>query len=108
MRATCAEFDTSTGVKSASPPAAWMARTVSHPASWLKSATATRAPSRAKSSAVALPIPDAPPVTKATLSLSLMVDLLTTSRDQTHATGQTQQASYGCTGAGYKKTIKEF
>src|SRR2546428_594085 len=28
MRATCAELDTSTGVNSASPPAAWMPRTV--------------------------------------------------------------------------------
>ena len=45
----------------------------------------------------------APPVTRVTLSLSLIPDLLTT-----RSLGQTHQESYGTGVAGYKKTMKDF
>src|SRR5215471_2123688 len=50
----------------ASPPAAVMSRTVSSPSAPWTSATTTLAPSRAKICAVARPMPELPPVTKAT------------------------------------------
>src|SRR6266571_8639770 len=55
---------------SASPLVSAICRAVASAPSTLMSAHITRAPSRAKLSAVALPIPDAAPVTTATLSFS--------------------------------------
>jgi hypothetical protein len=49
------------------PPSAVMSRAVSSSASVDRSAMATCAPARAKAKAVARPMPDAAPVTKATL-----------------------------------------
>src|SRR5580704_10393457 len=67
------EFDTSARIARASPPALVIRRTVSSAPAALTSTTATRAPSRAKSVAVARPIPEPAPVMSATLSLSLIV-----------------------------------
>src|SRR5712664_3332349 len=60
---------------SAWPPAALISLLTCWPASLLRSAMSTAAPSRARSRAVAAPIPDAPPVTTATLPVNLMTVL---------------------------------
>src|SRR5712672_3517552 len=57
---------------SAWPPAALISLLTCWPAPLLRSAMSTVAPSRARSRAVAAPIPDAPPVTTATLPANLM------------------------------------
>src|ERR1039458_2849894 len=67
------EFDTSARIAIASPPALVIRRTVSSAPAALMSTTDTLAPSRAKSTAVARPMPEPAPVIRATLSLSLIV-----------------------------------
>ncbi len=62
---------------SASPPAAAISATTPASFSVLRAAAATRAPARAKASAVARPIPCDAPVTSATRSFKLnMVNLV--------------------------------
>ena len=63
-------IDTSVRTKRARPPASVINETVLRPPSELMSATTTFAPSSAKSRQVARPMPEPPPVTMATLSLS--------------------------------------
>ena len=58
---------TSHATASARPPAVRIPSAVAAPAAWLMSATTTAPPRFARSSAVALPIPDPPPVTNPTL-----------------------------------------
>src|SRR5262249_25902338 len=70
---TSAAFDTSVLTKRASPPACLIIRTVSSPPSTRMSATTVFAPSRANASPLALPIPEAAPVTKATLPSNWLV-----------------------------------
>src|SRR5262249_45945653 len=70
---TSAAFETSVLTKRASPPASLIIRTVSSPPSTRTSATTVFAPSRANASALALPIPEAAPVTKATLPSNCLV-----------------------------------
>src|SRR5438445_5023151 len=65
----------------ACPPAALTRATVSRAASSIKSATARRAPSRAKARAVARPMPPPPPVISADFpssnpAIALLLDLL--------------------------------
>src|SRR5215467_14318160 len=67
MASTAVALDTSTWMKVASPPFSVMRCTVCCPPSAFMSAITSFAPSRANVRAVARPIPDAPPVTKATL-----------------------------------------
>src|ERR1700761_7085667 len=62
------DFETSVGMKTALPPACLISSTVSSPGCCLRAAMATAAPSLANAIAVALPIPELPPVTIATLS----------------------------------------
>src|SRR5689334_9814901 len=68
------------------PPAALINATVAAASASPRSATATRAPSRTITSAVACPIPEAPPVTSATLPsripamLHLLRDVVTALR----------------------------
>ena len=69
IRRACADLATSVRTKAARPPAAAMRRTVSRPCATATSATATAAPSAASRIAVARPMPEAAPVTSATLSL---------------------------------------
>src|SRR5215475_1083430 len=64
---TSTVWDTSVLTKIASPPFSVIIWTVWCPPSAFRSATTSFAPSRANARAVALPIPDAPPVTNATL-----------------------------------------
>src|SRR5215831_17400555 len=64
---TSTAWDTSVLTKVASPPFSVMRWTVCCPPSSFMSATTSFAPSLANVRAVALPIPDAPPVTSATL-----------------------------------------
>src|SRR6266850_2796310 len=70
-RLTSTIDDTSAWQNFAAPPPLRILSTVALPASSSISATRTQAPSSANSSLMALPIPLAPPVTIATLSLSL-------------------------------------
>src|SRR6266498_1803381 len=70
---TSAAFETSVLTRRASPPASLIIRTVSSPPSTRTSATTVFAPSRANASALALPIPEAAPVTKATLPSNCLV-----------------------------------
>src|SRR5215475_444637 len=65
---------TSVRAKRALPPAAAIFCTVSRPPASSRSQTSTRAPSLAKSSAVARPIPDAAPVTSALFPSTSRVD----------------------------------
>src|SRR5215510_3243092 len=67
MASTAVALDTSTWTKMASPPFSLIIWTVCCPPSSFISAMTSFAPSRANVRAVALPIPEAPPVTKATL-----------------------------------------
>ena len=60
----------------ASPPPSPIFAAVSSALDSLRSATTTRAPSRANASADARPIPDPPPVTRATFPSSLIESLL--------------------------------
>src|SRR5262244_223509 len=71
--ATCSAWDTSVWTKQASPPAAWIISTVSSPSALRRAAITTLAPFRANAKAVALPIPELPPVTKATLPSNVCV-----------------------------------
>src|SRR5580658_8010826 len=71
MFSTSAAFATSAATNSASPPAARISSTTRLPRSALRAAITTFAPSRANKIAVALPIPELPPVTNATFPLSL-------------------------------------
>src|SRR5882724_5056516 len=68
MCSQSAAFDTSAGTYVAWPPRSAIMRTVSRPASSLRSAATMRAPSVAKSRADSLPMPLAAPVISATLS----------------------------------------
>jgi hypothetical protein len=72
IRFTCSACETSTWVKLADPPPAWISLTVSSPPGALLSAATTSAPSRANRCAVARAIPDAAPVTSATRPLSFV------------------------------------
>src|SRR5215831_15840584 len=63
---TSTAWDTSVLTKMASPPCSVIRWTVCCPPSSFMSAMTSFAPSRANVRAVALPIPDAPPVTRAT------------------------------------------
>src|SRR6266487_4914564 len=67
---TSTALDTSVLTKIASPPFSVIIWTVCCPPSSFRSAMTSLAPSLAKVSAVALPIPEAPPVTNATLPSS--------------------------------------
>ena len=67
IAATSASRLTSPPMAIAWPPAALISPTVPAALSSVRSATATRAPSRLMATAVARPIPDAPPVTSAVL-----------------------------------------
>src|SRR6185369_13871571 len=67
---TSAEFETSALAKILSPPASLIAFTVALPCSSFRSTTTTFAPSAAKRSHVACPIPDPPPLTTHTLFLN--------------------------------------
>jgi hypothetical protein len=67
MASTAVALDTSTCMKVASPPFSVIICTVCCPSSAFRSATTSFAPSRANVRAVARPIPEAPPVTNATL-----------------------------------------
>src|SRR5215831_3740260 len=67
MASTAVALDTSPWTKVASPPFSVIIWTVCCPPSAFMSAITNFAPSRANVRTVALPIPDAPPVTKATL-----------------------------------------
>ena len=71
IASTSAEFETSARTNVAAPPAAVTCSTVSWPPASVTSATTTLAPSRAKTSAAARPIPDPPPVTSATFPSTL-------------------------------------
>src|ERR1051325_9924651 len=64
---------TSVCLKLAVPPAFWIIATVSSPRSVFRLPITTFAPSRAKASAVARPMPDPPPVTSATLPSSSFI-----------------------------------
>src|SRR3954470_4115898 len=64
---TCSGIETSHAITSTSPPACFRAASVSLRATAVRSRMATRAPSAAKASAVARPMPLAAPVTRATL-----------------------------------------
>lgn len=61
-------FDTSVWTNSASPPALVISATVSLPPDSLRSAATTFAPARANANALARPIPEEAPVTRATRS----------------------------------------
>ena len=61
-------FDTSVWTNAASPPALVISATVSLPPDSLRSATMTFAPARANANALARPIPEEAPVTRATRS----------------------------------------
>src|SRR5258705_9742900 len=80
IAATSASRVTSPPMAIARPPAALISATVAAASASTRSATATRAPSRAITTAVAWPIPDAPPVTRAILP-SRMPDMLHLLRD---------------------------
>src|SRR5262245_17659713 len=69
-RSTSLGSDTSARTKRASPPAAWASSSVRSPSLALRPDTTTRAPARAKATAVARPLPVVPPVTGATLFFS--------------------------------------
>src|SRR6266481_734631 len=75
-RATCSALDTSHWRNVASPPALQIAAAVASPAVLSRSAMKTEASSAAKSSAIARPIPFAPPVTMAVLFLSRIMSLI--------------------------------
>src|SRR5689334_24519748 len=60
----------------ASPPASRISRATSRPASSVRPVTTTLAPSRAKRTAIARPMPRVDPVTSATLSSSRTSDLV--------------------------------
>ena len=62
---------TSAPAKSAFPPAALIASTAPEPPGWSRSTTQTAAPCRAKQRAIASPMPDPAPVTRAVLPSSL-------------------------------------
>ena len=68
MLLTCSALETSVSTNRASPPASPTMATVFRPSGTLRSATVTLAPSPAKRSAAARPMPVAPPVIMATLS----------------------------------------
>jgi hypothetical protein len=70
MPRASSSFATSVLTNVASPPAVLTASTVALPASSTKSATTTRAPSRANSSAATRPMPLPPPVMIVTLPSS--------------------------------------
>jgi hypothetical protein len=70
MRPTPATSVMSSGHAAATPPAFSIAATVSRAPPALRSTMATRAPSRAHASAMARPMPLAPPVTIVALSWS--------------------------------------
>ena len=72
MPATSSSRMTSASMATALPPAASMPRTVATLSSALSPAQATAAPSLAKRSAVARPMPEPAPVTTAVLPSSLM------------------------------------
>ena len=73
MAATAVALDTSVLTKVASPPFSVIIWTVCCPPSSFISAMTSFAPSRANVRAVARPIPEAPPVTKATLPFDAML-----------------------------------
>ena len=66
-RSTSADLDTSVGTKIALPPAAVISSTVCVPICSPRAAITTLAPPLANARAVALPMPELPPVTNATL-----------------------------------------
>src|SRR5712691_1150173 len=76
MFLTSAARATSVRTKIAWPPAFAISRTTSLPVASVRPATTTLAPSLAKASAAALPMPVAPPVTKATLPSKLCITQL--------------------------------
>src|ERR1041385_32484 len=73
---TSAEFETSAFAKILSPPASLIILTVSLPCSSFRSTTTTRAPSAARRSQVARPMPDPPPLTTQTLSVKRIIPLV--------------------------------
>src|SRR5216683_7122428 len=72
--ATAASFSTYVSTNTALPPLASISAATRWPRSTSRSAKATCAPSAMKRRTVASPIPDAPPVTAATLPLSCPID----------------------------------
>jgi len=91
---TSAGFDTSVLTNMASPPAFLIAWAASSPSLTRTSARTTLAPSRAKASAVARPIPAAAPVTRATLPLNFpaITSSLTWSRRSCRSAGSSPSA----------------
>ena len=70
IAATSSDFETSVRTKIASPPCSRTSDAVSSPPSTWKSATTTRAPAALKARAIERPMPPAPPVTIAILSVN--------------------------------------
>ena len=86
---------TSVRTKAARPPASWTSPTVSDPPASSTSATITEAPAAANASADARPMPDAAPVTIATLSVMSIAKLSQRTRTRSSAGGGPDRAWAG-------------